>query len=226
MMIAVMVGVIVITFFIADIVNQSKIDTITEGHGIEIDDINSRNENFTDNYLQGSILIDKARENTEAGNLHFVIAVFWYNNALLNASVRFNEEWINGTVNLTTQCIENCSDAMVKYLDSYDHFGFAPPYFETAKTFTDRYVNILRYYIDLADSGQKLSMLRYNMSKYLMYAAQNLSIDDIENASYHMHNYSLLEILYDDYLLEYNEKKDVVDGINIFSEDREAEYPE
>ncbi len=51
MLVSIMVGVIIITFFVGDIMNRSKIDTLTEQHSIEISDINSRNENFTNYYL-------------------------------------------------------------------------------------------------------------------------------------------------------------------------------
>ena len=62
MLVSIMVGVIIITFFVGDIINRSKIDTLTEQHIIEISDINSRNENFTNYFLQGAVKMDSARE--------------------------------------------------------------------------------------------------------------------------------------------------------------------
>jgi hypothetical protein len=46
MMVAIMIGIIIITFFIADIVNQSRIETLTEEHVLEIHEIYSINENI------------------------------------------------------------------------------------------------------------------------------------------------------------------------------------
>ena len=97
MLAAIMVGAIIVTYFIADIANKSKIETLTTEHIVEIQDVHSKSENFTDNFLQGSITIDSAREVREVANLDFDFALFWFNNALVNASVWFNNEWVNTT---------------------------------------------------------------------------------------------------------------------------------
>ena len=119
MMVAVMAGIVIITFFIADVVNQSKIEVLTEGHVVEIDDINSRNENFTDYFLQGSVTIDSAREIREVGNYYFDFALFWYSTALVNMT--------NASIN---KCIENCWSAMGEYSTSYEKFGSSKPFFD------------------------------------------------------------------------------------------------
>ena len=111
MMAAVMVGIVIVTFFIADIVNQSKIETLTEEYVVEIDDINSRNENFTDYFLQGSVTIDSARELREVGNYYFDFAIFWYTTARSNMT--------NASID---KCIENCWSAMSEYTTSYEKF--------------------------------------------------------------------------------------------------------
>jgi len=77
MLVAIMVGAVVITYFVADIVSKSKIDTLTIEHIVEIQDVQSKNENFTDNFLQGSIMMDSAREVREVANLNFDFALFW-----------------------------------------------------------------------------------------------------------------------------------------------------
>ena len=215
MMIAIMIGIIIITYFIADIVNQSKIETLTEEHFVEIDDINSRNENFTNHFLQGSVTIDSARETREIGNYYFDFALFWYSTALANMT--------NTSID---KCIENCWDAMNEYTTSYQKFGFSKPYFEDAKTYTDQYDIILDYYLGFARAGQNITTLRYNASNYLRQIAENLTLGNMENLSLLMALFNETTGLYDDALEDYEDNKDQIDNYWFFSEDREAEYPE
>jgi len=214
MMIAIMAGVIIITFFIADLVNQTEIDTITYDFQVEIMDVHSRNENFTNNFLQGSIIMDSSREIREVGNYHFDFALFWYNTALTNLS----DETI-------TLCISNCTDAMENYFASYQSFGKSSPYFKEATLFTDKenYLEVLGYYVSFAESGENITLLRYNASQYLRRAAENLSLGNMENVSYLMENFSFVEGLYREAVKDYEEKKDQIDGYLFFNEIREEE---
>lgn len=116
MLFAIMIGAIIITYFAADIINRSKIEQLTTENITKIEDINAKNENFTNYYLQGSITMDSAREIREVGNYHFDFALFWYNNALRNV-----------TDLLIQQCVDNCTTAMEKYLESYEGFGNSTP---------------------------------------------------------------------------------------------------
>jgi|GEM_PF-806190 len=215
MTVAIMIGIVIITFFIADIVNQSKIETLTEEHVVEIEDINSRNENFTDYFLQGSVTIDSAREVREVGNYYFDFALFWYNTALVNI-----------TNTSTDKCIENCWSAMDEYSTSYQKFGYSKPFFEEAKTYTDRYVTILDYYVGFAQAGQNITMLRYNASNYLRQIAENLSLGQMENVSMLMELFNETTGLYDEALEDYEDQKDQIDEFAFFSKVREDEPPE
>jgi len=215
MMVAIMTGIVVVTFFIADIVNQSKIETLTEEHVVEIDDINSRNENFTDYFLQGSVTIDSGREVREVGNYYFDFALFWYTTALANMT--------NASID---KCIENCLSARAEYQKSYGKFDTSKPYFEEAKTYTDRYGTILDQYVSFAKAGQKITILRYNASNYLRQIAENLSLGNMDNVSMLMLKFNETTGLYDDALGDYEDGKDQIDDYWFFSEDREAEYPE
>ena len=47
MLLAIMIGIIIITFFAADIIKRSEIETLQSEHTVEIKGIQSRNENFT-----------------------------------------------------------------------------------------------------------------------------------------------------------------------------------
>ncbi|MDH7517296.1 MAG: hypothetical protein QHH19_03020 [Candidatus Thermoplasmatota archaeon] len=212
MLLSIMVGVVIITYFVADIVNRSKIETLTITHIEEIQDLNSRNENFTNYYLQGAILMDSAREIREVGNYHFDFALFWFNNALVNISA-----------SLIQKCIDNCTTAMDKYISSYGKFGESKPYFENALGYTDnnRYKEALGYYINFSKAGQYITLLRYNASDYLRRAAENLSLGNIDNVSSLMENFTLTEELYLEGLQDYNDLKNQIDNYLFFDPIRE-----
>ena len=212
MLVSIMVGVVIITYFIGDIINRSKIETITEQHVTEITDINSRNENFTNNFLQGSVKIDSAREVREIANYFFDFALFWFNNALANQSS-----------NLTTLCIENCTNAMEKYLDSYENFGNSKPYFINARSYTNnsRYLEILGYYIGFAGAGQNITILRYNASDYLRRAAENLSFGNMDVVAFLIENFTFVEQAYQEAVQKYQEYRYQIDGYIFFSTIRE-----
>ena len=224
MLLAIMIGAIIITYFIADIQYSSDLQTISMQHTTQIQDINSNNENFTDNFLQGSVTIDSAREIREIANYHFDFALFWFNNALNDANVWFSKQWINDTQNLISLCISNCTVAMSTYLNSYEKFGLSQPYFTLAKTYTNitKYVEVLGYYNSFADAGQNITLLRYNASKYLRQAAENLSLGNLDNFSM---NYGLFNdtiVAYGGASGGYEEKKKQIDGYLFISEIREV----
>jgi len=212
MLVAIMIGVFVITYFVADIINRSKIETLTIEHVGEIQDINSRNENFTNYYLQGSISMDSAREVREVGKYYFDFALFWYNTALINISKT-----------LLQQCIDNCTLAMSNYIYSYEKFVESEPYFEKALSYTDnnKYREALGYYINFSITGQKITLLRYNASDYLRRAAENLSFGNMENVTLLMENFTLTEDLYMQGLQEYNDLKNQIDNYLFFDPTRE-----
>jgi len=215
MLVAIMIGVFTITYFVADIINRSKIETLNIEHDVEIQDLNSRNENFTNYFLQGSISMDSAREVREVGNYYFDFALFWFNNALINMST-----------SLIQRCIDNCTFAMGNYISSYAKFGESKPYFENALGYTEknRYREALGYYINFSIAGQKITLLRYNASDYLRRAAENLSIGNIENMENFtllMENFTLTEDLYMGGLQDYNDLKNQIDDYLFFDPIRE-----
>ncbi len=212
MLVAIMIGVIIITYFVGDIINRSKIETLNIEHDVKIQDLNSRNENFTNYYLQGSIMMDSAREVREVGNYHFDFALFWFNNALLNMSTSFIQ-----------RCIDNCTFAMLNYISSYEKFGESKPYFENALGYTDnkKYGEALGYYINFSIAGQYITLLRYNASDYLRRAAENLSFGNMDNVSLLMENFTLAEDLYTGGLQDYNDLKNQIDGYLFFDPIRE-----
>lgn len=217
MLFAIMIGAIIITYFAADIVNRSNIEQLKSEHVVEIEDINAKNENFTNYCLQGSITMDSAREIREVGNYYFDFALFWYNNALKN---------VNSL--LIQQCIDNCTTAMENYLRSYESFGKSKPYFETAITYIsendpryDRYNEIVGYYIGFSEAGQNITLRRYNASNYLKSAAENLSAGNMENVTALIENFNQTLVLYQQELQGYNYFKNQVDEFVFFDTIRE-----
>ncbi len=212
MLVSVMVGVVIITFFLGDIINQSRIDTITLQHVTEITDINSRNENFTNFFLQGAVKLDSAREVREVANYYFDFALFWFNSALANQSS-----------NLTTLCIDNCTNAMEKYLAANGNFMKSRPYFINAQNFTNnsRYLEVLGYYIGFAGAGQNITTLRYDASYYLKSAAENLSLGNLELVELLMDNFTSVELEYQEAVQKYQEYRYQIDGYIFFSTIRE-----
>ena len=212
MLISVMVGIIIITYFIGDIISQSRIDNMTLEHVTEISGINSRNENFTDFYLQGAVKMDSAREVREVANYYFDFALFWFNTALANQSK-----------NLTYLCIDNCTNAMEKYLAAHQNFGKSQPYFINARNYTNnsRYLEILGYYIGFSSAGQNITMLRYNASYYLRCAAENLSFGNMELVELLMENFTMVEQAYQEEVQKYQEYRYQIDGYIFFSTIRE-----
>jgi hypothetical protein len=212
MLVSIMVGVVIITFFIGDIINQSRIDTMTLQHVTEITDIKSRNENFTNFYLQGAVKLDSAREVREVANYYFDFALFWFNTALANQST-----------NLTTLCIDNCTDAMEKYIAANENFMKSKPYFINARNYTNnsRYLEILGYYVGFAGAGRNITSLRYNASYYLKCAAENLSFGNMELVELLMDNFTLVELEYQEAVQKYQEYRYQIDGYIFFSTIRE-----
>jgi uncharacterized protein (DUF934 family) len=212
MLVSIMAGVIIITYFIGDVINQSTIDTMNLQHNTEISGINSRNENFTNYYLQGAVKMDSAREVREVANYFFDFALYWFNTALANQSS-----------NLTILCIDNCTNAMEKYLTAHQNFGKSQPYFIDARNYTNnsRYLEVLGYYISFADAGQNITMLRYNASYYLRCAAENLSFGNMEIVDLLMENFTMVEQAYQEAVQKYQDYRYQIDGYIFFSTIRE-----
>ena len=123
---AIMIGFIIITYFVADIVNQSKIDTLTTAHVSEVEAIEEMNINFTNNFLESSVLLDSAREYRAFGNYHFELASIFFNSALSEKNISIMELYKNRT-------IDNCTEAMPKYNISNLNFKAASSFLTIQK---------------------------------------------------------------------------------------------
>jgi hypothetical protein len=169
MLFAIMVGFITVTYFIADIVNQSEIDNLTTAHITEMEYIEKMNINFTNNFLESSVLLDTAREYRAFGNYHFDLASLFFTSAL--------------------------SERNTYNTKKYTEYG--------------GYLKLLDLYINLTESGARLTMLRYNASKYLKYLTENITVI---NGSAALDNVSGLMDLFNETMGMYGSELDIYEG--------------
>jgi len=200
---AIMIGFITITYFVADIVNQSKIDTLTTAHVSEVEAIEEMNINFTNNFLESSVLLDSAREYRAFGNYHFELASIFFNSALSEKNISIMELYKNRT-------IYNCTEAMPKYNISNLNFKTASRFYDNTKKYTEYegYLKLLDIYVNLTESGARLTILRYNASKYLKYLAENITVI---NGMVALDNVSDLMDLFNETLYMYGSESDIYD---------------
>ena len=104
--------------------------------------------------------------------------------------------------------IDNCTNAMPEYYNSYLNFGESRNYFNYTKLFTNyvKYLDILNIYVKLTNSGAKLTMLRYNASIYLKYLTENLTFDSSSNNVNYLMNVTGLLFLFDETMGAYEEE--------------------
>lgn len=217
MLSAIMIGAIFITFFIADIVNRSTIDDLETGHKVEIEQMESDNENFTSHFIRATVDLDQARENRANGDYNFKLALLWYQSALSEKNITYFELYkIRGT--------DNCTDAMPNYNFSRDTFDQAKDNFIEIKSYTknQKYIEILDIYVRLTSSGSNLSQLNYNATYYLKVLTENL-LFDLENGTViYLENVSDIIVLLDEILIELDEMES--DYGNIQDEIDEYEF--
>jgi len=213
MLFSIMIGAIIITYFVGDIIYRSDIETLTVQHTTEIESLEEMNINFTSHFLSSSVLLDKSREDRAFGNYHFDLAFLWFKTAL----VETNSSTMNVYKNRT---IDNCTNAMENYLISHQNFNEAKKYFNETKLYTsyEKYLEILDLYVNLTSSGARLTMLRYNASQYLKYMAENLSLDMNISALFELFNETM--DLYDEELDIYEDYRDEIDEYEFFEEIR------
>ena len=222
-LLAIMIGIITITYFVADIVNQSKINTLTTAHVSEVEAIEKMNINFTNNFLESSVLLDTAREHRAFGNYHFDLASLFFNAALTERNTTMIESYKNIT-------IDNCTKAMPKYNISGLNFKMASSFFNNTKKYTEYsgYLKLLDLYINLTESGARLTMLRYNASEYLKYLTENLTVINglaaLDNVSDLMDLFNVTTDMYSNELDIYEECEEEIDEYDIegFDPNRES----
>jgi len=222
MLISIMIGIIIITYFVADIVSRSKIETLTTGYETQISGIEKKNVNFTNYFMKSTVLLDQAREDRAFGNYHFDLGLLWYQSALAEKDSSLMELY-------KTRGIDNCTDAMPYYYYSCLNFGESKNYFTETKSLTTypKYLSVLDIYINLTASGSRLTMLRYNASLYLQYLTENLTVDvENNNVTFLVNVSGLLGLFegamgaYQDELEDYEDYQDEIDEYEFFDEVR------
>ena len=222
MLLAIMIGAVIITYFISDIANRSDMETLTTEHAGEITLLNTKNEQFTDHFMKSSVLLDAAREDRAAGNYNYDLAFLWYQSALSEK----NETVMN---TYKSRIIKNCDDAMANYTNSKGNFEIANKYFNDTKAYTtnEKYLEILDIYVHLTKSGEKLTFLRYNASKYLQQLSEKIVMDAetgmvtySENVSEILALFNATTAAYSAELEIYEELKDEIDEYEFFDEIR------
>lgn len=190
MLLSIMIGAIIITYFVADIQGRMKIETITTEHIAELTNLQSQNEKFTAYFLYSLGLIDQAREDRAFGNHHFDLALIWYRSALTsdnNETLKLYKNWAT----------ENCTNAMPNYINSHNNFIESGKKFIETKTYTthEKHSEIIDLYINLTASGTRLTMLRYNASMYLKQLTTNITFVIQNNTPSVMYMFDVTELM-------------------------------
>ena len=215
MMFSIMLGFVIITYFVADIMHTSQLDQLTSEHTTEIETIEENNIFFTTSFLESSVLLDSAREDRAFGNYHFDLARLFYISALSENNVTIMEDY-------KSNCISNCSEALPKYYNAHLNFELAASFFNSTKQYTDydSYLELLSLYINLSSSGSKLTLLRYNATTYLTMLSENITF--IDNAVVFEQNVTELLEMFNVTMAacgaaaaEYEEIQDLIDEYNI-----------
>lgn len=222
MLLSIMVGVIIITYFVGDIVNQSTIETLNKEHKAKISNILGESENFTSMFLKSNVLLDKAREQRAEGNYNFDLAFLWYTSAL-------NEKNETTMELYKSRGTDNCTNALPNYINSRYNFIEAQKFFQYTKSYTNyaKYITILDIYIGLTGSGSNLTMYRYDACIYLTYLTENLTFDPennnvtfLENVSFIMMMFDFAMGAYEEEQDDYDEYQDEIDEYEFFDEIR------
>jgi hypothetical protein len=172
MLLSIMIGVIIITYFIADIVartsTEEKLSLIYEGEKKEIEE---KNLNFTSAFLDSLLALDLANDFKSKADVKYQISKSFYKSAL-------DVDSFSDLENFKEIIIDNCTDAMQEYYYSSLNFNNSIVIFTVTKNYTtyDIYHSLLDLYINLSKSGYKLSLIKYNASKYLIDIAENLTL--------------------------------------------------
>jgi hypothetical protein len=110
--------------------------------------------------------------------------------------------------------MDNCTNALPDYYNSYLNFEEAKNYFNDTKLYTEeKHLPIMELYINLTDSGSRLAMLRYNASIYLTYLTENLTFNFETNSVIYMENVTVLLDLFNKTLSAYQQELKIYNNI-------------
>jgi len=221
MLLAIMIGAIIITYFAADLIGSGKIQDLTSQYEGEISSVKSESENFTSSFIKSTVILDQAREDRAFGNYHFDLGLIWYQSALAERNITYFKLY-------KARGIDNCTNAMPNYNYSHLNFEESKEYFNQTIAFaSNNYLEVLNLYVRLTESGAKLTTLRYDASRYLLYLIENLTFDPINNNVTFLENVTELMVLfagimaaYQAEVENYEEIQDEIDEYEFFEEIR------
>jgi len=172
-LISLLIIVIFITYFVSFTIYNSEIDLINKLHNDEIKSIEEKNNNFNNVFLESLILEDSATRDRLQGNYHFDLAYIYYNETLN----QLDEIKMNEYKNITNL---NCEKAIKTYLISSQNYKISNTFFNKSKIYTNNinYLNLIDIYINLTNSGERLSLFRYNASILLKQLSENITFID------------------------------------------------
>ena len=207
MLLAIMIGAIIITYFAADLVSTGKIKNLTSQYEGEITTVKSESENFTSHFIKSTVILDQAREDRAFGNYHFDLGLLWYQSALSERNITYFKLY-------KERGIDNCTNAMPNYYYSHLNFEDSKEYFNQTIAFaSENYLEVLNLYVKLTASGSKLTTLRYDASRYLMYLIENLTFDPINNNVTYLENVTELMVLFTGVIAAYQEESENYEGL-------------
>ena len=206
MLLAIMIGAIIITYFAADLISTGKLEDLTSQYEGEITSVKSESENFTSSFIKSTVILDQAREDRAFGNYHFDLGLIWYQSALAEKNITYYKIY-------KERGIDNCTSAMPNYYYSYLNFEDSKDYFNQTIAFaSENYLEVLNLYVKLTASGAKLTTLRYDASRYLLYLIENLTFDPINNNVTYLENVTELMVLFTGVMADYQEELDNYEG--------------
>ena len=170
MLLSIMVGVIIITYFVADIMKNAELEKQAEEHKIEIKDLQTKNLNLLSNILSSIGDLIRSSNYRVTGNYYFDLASIWYTTALSETNISELEKY-------KTLIYDSCDDAMYNYNLSNVNYVVAKTKFQfTLTESTEEFKDLIGLYVNLTDKGAELANLRANASMYLRYLAENVTI--------------------------------------------------
>ena len=170
MLLSIMVGVVVITFFVADIMKNTALEKQAEEYEVEIEDIQTRNINLLSNILSSIGDLIRSNNYRTEGNYHFDLATIWYSTVLSETNLTEMEYY-------KSLIYSACDDASFNYNLSKVNYEVAHLKFQSVLSqSTEEFEELLTLYVNLTAKGSELAELRIDASKYLRYLTENITI--------------------------------------------------
>jgi len=219
MLVAIMAGVVIITFFIADIQARNQVtEELTVEYNTRILYIEKQNINFSSAFLDALGGFDLAREFKADGDVQYSVARSFFSVSLFASNVTLFEYYINITIANCMKSFDNFKYSGLNFNDSIGNFNLTKIH-----TNYDVYLNLTDLYVNISESGYKLSRLKQNASEYLLKIAENLTFENLSSFPPYIEEFlSELE------RLEYEiiQEEEIYDWLRYLIDEYELDVPE